>query len=1277
MERMVDDLDEPGTPVPPERAGTTGAAPPPAPVDPSRARRVAEAVQRWTADLVDLSARNSLLYYRDLVRGTIDLTGHERAAEPLLADEAVRLSAILAPAPPPDLATRARAIRAKTREAQEERGIDVLFLAWGMATWDEPDAARALPLQAPVVLVPVALRPVPAGVEHALRVTGDARLNPTLVRRLALDHDVRIDVEEADRRLRAASTFRELGGAFDMLRAACRGVPGFGVTPRLVLSTFSYARLPMVRDLEAAREALAGHDVVAAVVGDPSARAALRERARAAEPPVDQPDRTPPAEEFLVLDADAAQTHVINRVRAGQDLIVQGPPGTGKSQTIANLVATLAAEGRAVLFVAEKRAAIEAVIGRLRDRGLGGLVLDLHEGGPRREEVAGTLWRAAEPAPDPSDEEPGPRSDPRALEGTRAQLNARSAAQHAVRAPWGVTVFEARMRRADLPEGSASDLRLGEDELEDLDADTIARAREQLARWFAIGGPLLSRGRHGWAGARILDEHDVARGREAADAALTALRALAAPLARLGEETALPPPATVAGAELQAHLAQRATALSEVFDPAVFEEDLDGLVAALAPRRGLRRLVGGGPGAGAREARTTVEGVLVPDRRNMPPEELHARLSEARALAGDWRRASTSFATPRPSDAGPEVLAAAEGLRAALAALADLLPDAGLEDRDLRELDGMLAEMRADTATLRTVREVRAAERWLEEHHLGPLLAEVRDGALDRATGLGRLEWVWLSGILERLALEDPHVGVVSGPDALVQRFQELDRLHMAEGPARVREAHGAHLRRVLDAYPDEALLVQRQARLAARSRRHLSVRELVEQAPHAVRALRPCWAMSPLTVCQALPHHPGLFDVVVFDEASQITPAEAMPAVLRGARVVVVGDRQQLPPTTFFAAALGEGEVEGLGADEGTEGYESVLDALTGLIPERLLTWHYRSRDERLIAFSNRHVYEGALTTFPGVGRGDAVRHELVNPGADERRGGDDSSEAEVRRVCELVRAHAHTRPGESLAVIAMGSRHAERVDEAVREMAEGDDAVAELLSEDRSEPFFVKNLERVQGDERDAVILTIGYGRDGRGGRLSYRFGPLLQEGGDRRLNVAVTRARRRLTLVSSFAHDDMDPERCTAPGLAMLRAYLAYAAAGGEGEETAPDIARAHAPLARHLQEALTRAGVPVTRDLGASGHRIDLALGHPEDPGRHVLAVECDGPAYHLSPIARERDRLRQEQLEARGWCFHRIWSSEWAADPRGVVDRVLLAWNRAVESHDRAEAGTLR
>jgi len=1264
----------PNQPIEPAGAGATEGG-----TDPARRRRVADAIARWTADLVDLTARNSLLYYRDLVRGTVDLSGRERDAEPLLAGDGVRLSAIFAASPPGDLAVRARAIRAKAREAQEERGIDVLFLAWGMATWDEPEAARALPLQAPVVLVPVALRPAPGapGADHVLRVTGDARVNPTLLRRLALDHGVRIDVEEADRRLRAAATFRELGIAFEVLRTACRGVPGFAVAPRLVLSTFSYARLPMVRDLEAAQDALAAHDVVAAVVGDPAARATLRARARAVEPPVDLPDRTPPDEEFLVLDADAAQTHTINRVRAGQDLIVQGPPGTGKSQTIANLVATLAAEGRTVLFVAEKRAAIEAVVGRLRDRGLGDLVLDLHEGGPRREEVADALWRAAEPPPDPADDDGHVPADPALLVAAREELNARTLAQHASRVPWGVTVFEARMRRAALPAGAATDLRLGDDALDDLDADTVRRAREELARWFAIGGPLLSRGAHGWAGARILDEHDVTRGRDAAETALAALRTLLRHVDRLGTETALPPPATVAGAEAQADLAARAAALAEVFDPGVYEEDLDGLISALAPRRGLRRLVGGGGATGAREARQTAEGVLLPDHRAMSPEDLHTRLGEARALAGDWRRMSTAFATPRPSGAADDVRAAAAALRAALGGLADLLPGAGLEERDLRELDAMLAEMRADTATLRTVREVRAAERWLEEHHLGDLLGEVRDRALDRETGLGRLEWVWLSGILERLALEDPHVGVVAGPDALVQRFQEADRRHMAEGPARVRAAHAGHMRAVLDAHPDEALLVQRQARLATRSRRHLSVRELVEQAPHAVRALRPCWAMSPLTVSQALPPWPGLFDVVVFDEASQITPAEAMPAILRGARVVVVGDRNQLPPTTFFAAAVGEGEVDGLAADEGTEGYESILDALTGLVPERLLTWHYRSRDERLIAFSNREIYEGALTTFPGVGRADAVRHELVAPGPAERRGGDDSSEAEVRRVCELVRAHARVRPGESLAVIAMGARHADRVDDAVRALAADDDAVGELLAEDRPEPFFVKNLERVQGDERDAVILTIGYGRDARTGRLSYRFGPLLQEGGDRRLNVAVTRARRRLTVVSSFAHEEMDPERCGAPGLALLRAYLAYAAAGGEGEMPAPDIARAHAPLARHLEEALTRAGVPVIRDLGASGHRIDLALAHPEDPTRQVLAVECDGPAYHLSPIARERDRLRQEQLEARGWHFHRVWSSEWAADPRGVVDRVLLAWNRAVESHDRAEAESLR
>jgi very-short-patch-repair endonuclease len=442
--------------------------------------------------------------------------------------------------------------------------------------------------------------------------------------------------------------------------------------------------------------------------------------------------------------------------------------------------------------------------------------------------------------------------------------------------------------------------------------------------------------------------------------------------------------------------------------------------------------------------------------------------------------------------------------------------------------------------------------------------------------------------------------------------------------------------------------------------------------------ALKPCWAMSPLVVSQLLPPK-TYFDVVIFDEASQVTPADAIPAILRGEQLVIAGDEKQLPPTAFFVSESPEEEDEE--PDEqatvrpevaGTVGFESILDALGSLLRLRMLRWHYRSRDEHLIAFSNAHIYDRMLVTFPGVGGDQVLRHVLVphDPTAETN-----SPSPEVNAVVDLIFEHARERPDQSLGVIAMGIKHANRIDECrlqqLREDPELEAEVDEFFSEEREERFFVKNLERVQGDERDAIILSIGYGKNARGD-LPYRFGPLLTDGGERRLNVAITRAKERLTLVSSFAVRDMDPERSQAPGVELLRQYLQYVGSGGQNLGDAIIDKPALNPFEVDVRDTLSRHGLKLVAQYGSSGYWIDYAVAHPTQPGRHVLAIECDGATYHSSESARDRDRLRQEQLERIGLRFHRIWSSEWFYNRDKCVEKVLEAYRRAVEAADRED-----
>jgi len=350
------------------------------------------------------------------------------------------------------------------------------------------------------------------------------------------------------------------------------------------------------------------------------------------------------------------------------------------------------------------------------------------------------------------------------------------------------------------------------------------------------------------------------------------------------------------------------------------------------------------------------------------------------------------------------------------------------------------------------------------------------------------------------------------------------------------------------------------------------------------------------------------------------------------------------------------------------TNDIESILDVMRSLLPggQKVLNWHYRSKDERLITFSNaqEELYDWSLTTFPGALPGDCIRHVLVpfHPGATKVTS---SVPEEAARVVELVLEHAAQHPDESLGVIALGSAHAERITELLRLAAAERPELADLMDEDADEPLFVKNLERVQGDERDAIILTTGYSKT-VDGRMRYVFGPLNEEGGHRRLNVAVTRARRRLAVVSSFGGREMDPDRLKAVGARMLRDYLLYAESGGTDLGIRTKAKPALNPFERDVQEQLSARGMRMMPQYGASGYWIDFVVMHPDRPSEPILAIEADGASYHASPTARDRDRLRQDHLERLGWHFHRIWSTDWFRNREQEIERAVRAYQEAVD-----------
>jgi hypothetical protein len=712
-----------------------------------RADGITSAAKVWTGQLVDLTARNNLLYYRDLKVGTLDL-GDVRAdlLTDLLAGRTIVLSWMFPDADAKAAAVRrARAVRNRAQEHFEERGLETLFLACGMATWTN-QRGTAVPA-APVLLVPARLAPRGAAQdEFEAAVTGEMEVNPTLLQMLQTEFDTQCDADELLELAGVAGaldTPEELDIAYRWLSEQCSAVPGFEVRSRFVLGTFSYAKLPMVKDIENSLEAMVAHDLIAALAGDDMARAAVRERRVSVDPK--RPDQIPPADEFLVLDADASQNYAINAVLAGQDIIIKGPPGTGKSQTIANLVSTLVARGKRVLFVAEKRAAIDAVLKRLNDVGLGDLVLDLHGGVSSRRKVAESL--AAALTANASLARPNHEAEHRLLQARREELNARVEALHTARDPWHLSFFDAQSRLLGLDPTAATSVRFRGTTLSSLDERAIEAAGENLRVYAGLGGLTLAASGSPWAGAEVVSFEQAQSGQELVDrlrhhtlpTVLERLRAATG-------QTGLQPPATIDGWGRVLALWSGVAATMQTFQAQLFEAPLPEMLTALAPLSlGLgKRATARVSSAAYRQAHKQVKTLVRADARRPQAGELLAQLTKAADELTSWNGLAADRALPSVPENLDALTGAFEQLQAELGELAAVLKVERLDDA-VEDLQLRLDRLAADRATLGKLPELHRRRGALLQLGLEELLTDLERRGLSPDACASALEHACLS----------------------------------------------------------------------------------------------------------------------------------------------------------------------------------------------------------------------------------------------------------------------------------------------------------------------------------------------------------------------------------------------------------------------------------------------------------------------------------------------------------------------------------------------------
>lgn len=527
-----------------------------------------------------------------------------------------------------------------------------------------------------------------------------------------------------------------------------------------------------------------------------------------------------------------------------------------------------------------------------------------------------------------------------------------------------------------------------------------------------------------------------------------------------------------------------------------------------------------------------------------------------------------------------------------------------------------------------------------------------------------------ISGVIMRAVYEawidsvigdDTRIGSLSANDRddLRQRFLRLDEQLVHNASAGVINACSD--RRPQTNLGGAATIL----REANKKSRHKPIRQLLAETWEVAVALKPCFMMSPLTVSRFLPSDVR-FDVVIFDEASQVTPADAISSVYRGNQLIVAGDQMQLPPTNFFDSQTGS-DGDGDGSSETPDDFESVLDICKGTtMPGLPLQWHYRSQHEHLITYSNYRFYDGRLHTFPGAAeqRPD-LGIELFKVDGVYRRGANRDNPIEAGAVVDRVLHHRRHHPELTIGVVAFSVAQQDAILAEIERRMADEPELRVLRFDDRLDGFFVKNLENVQGDDRDIIIFSIGYGPD-ENGKFTENLGPLSRTGGHRRLNVAITRARRRVEVVSSVRAGDF-PGSSEMPGVRHLQRYLDFAERGvpALSLDLTDSLGDAESPFEEAVIAAVSQLGFDPVPQVGVAGYRIDIGVRHPQRPGEFVLGIECDGAQYHSSKVARDRDRLRQSVLEGLGWRIHRIWGPAWYRDRNSQIEHLTEAIRAAL------------
>jgi len=1251
-----------------------------------------------------------------------------------------------------DLDRRLTTLYRQGKNDLEEGGVNTLFLAIGFLEWKVAPRDKKSYL-APILLVPIRLqrKSIVEGIRIS-RIDEDTIVNETLLELLRSQYKLNIPGLSP---LPTDQSGVDVGLVMQIIRQTIKNMPGWEVREEARIGLFSFGKFIMWTDMTSRAELLKQNPLVKYLMdggGDFDDGVKVF-------PPEEIEKRVDLEELFCPVSADSSQLTAVLYSTLGKSFVLHGPSGTGKSQTITNIIAQNLAAGKKILFVSEKKAALDVVHKRLSAIGLRPFCLELHSNKAGKTDVLAQFSEALNVSNTAEPEQWDAIVSQ--IQKLQKELNQYVTHLHK-RYPNGLSAYDCFSRLL----GKRAD---GE-ELKNLicteQDSNVYSAMRQLVSDLARAHEFLDEGAlpalsavDGGEWSPVFERDMVNSAKKLRSAAEEWKEAVTQFSAYVG----LPVPDDFASASQVVALAEKVQTMPDIpetFLTCEFESNLQflGLFGERSQKVYEQKRELGSfnldvvrnldlAGIKSRIEQNAKEFLLIRFFKNMALlnelsglkkvggsrltiGELTGRLPDfalwcesvqqwepaierGKALLGDlWQEETTDWtAIQAKSCAAGECLTAVQKITGSegedfdicLAKLKDILPAAtrnfAQETAGCQQILDLLEKWNALQNALRefarfstviprektiaalierlnaicTHREgLRNVMRYCKHRNiavdggLAEFVAALEEGRIRNSDASSTFETIYAQKMLNEILEKDRTLAQFNGLDheQRIQKFCELDDLFtgLARKIVFAKLASALPRRRNGDSPPDTELgLLKREC---AKKARQKPVRQLLAEIPLLAPRLKPCFLMSPLSVAQYLPPDTSTFDLIIFDEASQIPVWDAIGVIARGKQLIVVGDPKQMPPTNFFQK--GDSPDIDEAQEEEVEDAESILDeCLAAGVSSCYLNWHYRSRHEDLISFSNHYYYNDRLFTFPAAQFDErfGVRFRFVPDAIYDRRNSRTNrkeAEALVRYIFEQLEAPSGKK--RSIGVVTFSDAQKTLIEDLLEDERRNHPALESYFSDQNEEPLFVKNLENVQGDERDVILFSICYAQDAEG-KFTMNFGPLNRQGGERRLNVAITRAKEQVVVFASIHASQIELSRTNATGAAHLKYFLDYAEKGVRAHAAGvPDASRE--AFASVIADCLKQHGYAVERNVGSSEFRIDLAVRDPESPDAFLLGIECDGPAYAAQRTARDRDHLRHDVLRSLGWHIHQAWTIDWGLDRKQAEIALLKALENA-------------